>query len=148
MSSIEKSIEVNVPVTVAYNQWTQFEDFPAFMEGVTEVRQLDDRHLHWRADIAGKEMEWDAEIVEQVPDRRIAWHSISGTTNDGIVSFENIASDKTRVMLHLDYDPEGFVENFGDALGVVSRRVEGDLRRYKDLLESRGHETGAWRGRV
>lgn len=148
MSTIEKSIEVNVPVTVAYNQWTQFEDFPAFMEGVTEVRQLDDTHLHWRADVAGKETEWDAEITEQIPDRRIAWHSTSGAMNDGVVSFENIAGDKTRVMLHLDYDPEGFVENVGDALGMVSRRVEGDLRRYKDLLESRGYETGAWRGRI
>ncbi|GBG13505.1 uncharacterized protein NMK_1055 [Novimethylophilus kurashikiensis] len=148
MSTVDKTIEVNVPVQVAYNQWTQFEDFPAFMEGITEVRQLDNTHLHWRADIAGKETEWDAEITEQVPDRRIAWHSTSGATNDGMVSFESAGTDKTRVMLHLDYDPQGFVENIGDALGMVSRRVEGDLRRYKALLESRGSETGAWRGRV
>ena len=148
MSTIEKPIQVNVPANVAYNQWTQFEDFPQFMEGVKEVRQLDDTHLHWYAEVGGKEKEWDAEITEQIPDRRIAWHSISGATNDGVVSFENVGSDKTRVVLQMDYDPEGFVENVGDVLGVVSRRVEGDLERYKQMLEGRGQATGAWRGSV
>src|SRR5919206_4114871 len=147
-SSIEKSIEVNVPVHTAYNQWTQFESFPEFMEGVEEVRQLDHQRLHWRARIGGKEKEWDAEIVEQQPDQRVAWRSLSGAANDGVVTFEPIDADTTRVTLALDYDPEGFLENVGDALGLVSRRVEGDLNRFKEFIESRGAETGAWRGEI
>ena len=148
MATIEKSIEVEVPVRVAYNQWTQFEDFPKFMEGVQEVRQLDDKTVRWRAEIGGKEQEWDAEITEQVPDERIAWRARSGKPNAGVVTFHRIADGRTRVMLQLDYEPEGVVETLGDALGFVSRRVEGDLKRFKEFIESRGRETGAWRGEI
>lgn len=148
MSNIEKSIDVDVPVRAAYNQWTQFEDFPQFMEGIEEVKQLDDKRMHWKANIAGKHEEWDAEITEQEPDMRVAWKNIDGATNAGVVTFHHIDEGKTRVMLQLDYDPEGFVENVGDALGFVSRRVEGDLKRFKTFIEARGHETGGWRGTV
>jgi uncharacterized membrane protein len=148
MATIEKSVEVEVPVRVAYNQWTQFEEFPKFMEGVRSVRQLNDKRLLWRADIGGKEQEWEAEITEQVPDERIAWRARSGKPNAGVVTFHRIADGRTRMMLQLDYEPEGAVENIGDALGVVSRRVEGDLERFKEFIESRGRETGAWRGEI
>jgi uncharacterized membrane protein len=148
MSSIEKSIEVNVPARVAYNQWTQFEEFPRFMEGVESVRQLDDRHLQWRAEIGGKTLEWKAEISEQIPDKRIAWHSLEGARNAGVVTFHRLTDDTSRVMLQLDYEPQGAVENVGDWLGVASSRVQGDLERFKDFIESRGRETGAWRGHV
>jgi uncharacterized protein (TIGR02271 family) len=148
MSSIEKTIDVNVPVHTAYNQWTQFESFPRFMEGVEEVQQLDDKRLHWRAQIGGKEKEWDAEIVDQQPDRRVAWRSLGGAPNDGIVTFQPIDANATRVTLALDYEPEGFLENVGDALGFVSGRVQGDLERFKTFIESRGAETGAWRGEI
>lgn len=148
MSSIQKSIDVNVPVRTAYNQWTQFEEFPKFMDGVQEVKQLDDKRLHWRANIAGKEEEWDATITEQEPDMRVAWTNTSGAQHAGVVTFHRIAEEETRVMLQLDYDPEGFIENVGDALGFVSRRVEGDLERFKEFIEARGKETGAWRGEV
>lgn len=148
MSTVEKAIEINVPVSTAYNQWTQFEEFPKFMDGVKEIRQLDDTHLHWRASIAGKEEEWDAEITEQTPDQRIAWRSMGGKPNGGVVTFHRIADNVTRVMLQIEYDPENFTEKVGDALGMVSRRVEGDLERFKEFIESRGHETGAWRGDV
>lgn len=148
MSSTEKSIEVNVPVSTAYNQWTQFEDFPKFMEGVKEVRQLDDTHLHWSASVGGKDKEWDAEITEQVPDSRIAWRSTTGTRNDGIVTFSQGAADTTRVTVQMTYEPEGMMESAGDAMGLLDRRVQGDLERFKEFLESRGHETGAWRGSV
>jgi uncharacterized membrane protein len=147
MATVEKSIDVGVPVTVAYNQWTQFEDFPNFMEGVKEVRQLDDRHLHWCAEVGGVEKEWDAEITEQIPDKRIAWHSVSGAPNGGVVNFEG-GQDHTRIRLLMDYEPTGLVENAGDALGFMSRKVEGDLMRFKDFLERRGSATGAWRGSV
>jgi uncharacterized membrane protein len=148
MSTIEQSVEVNVPVRTAYNQWTQFEEFPRFMEGVESVRQLDDRHLHWVARIGGVEREWDAEITEQRPDERIAWHATSGTQNDGVVTFHRIADGQTRVMLQLEFDPEGFVEKAGDAMGVVRARTKGDLDRFKDFVEEHGSETGAWRGEI
>jgi uncharacterized membrane protein len=148
MSTVQKSIDVNAPVNSVYNQWTQFEDFPAFMEGVKEVRQLDDSHLHWCAEIAGKDVEWDAEITEQIPDQRIAWRSVDGTPNAGVVSFHRLNDGATRVMLQMDYDPEGVIENAGDMLGMLSHRVEGDLERFKDFLESRGSETGSWRGEI
>lgn len=148
MASIQKTIEVNVPVSMAYNQWTQFEEFPEFMDGIEEVKQLDDKSLHWKAKIGGKNEEWMAEIDEQIPDKRIAWHSTSGARNDGIVTFEPLGPTKTQVMLHLEYDPEGIVETVGDKLGFVTRRVEGDLERFKKFIESRGTETGAWRGSV
>ncbi len=148
MSSIEQSIEVNVPVRTAYNQWTQFEEFPQFMEGIIEVKQLDDKRLHWRANIAGKEEGWDAVITEQEPDMRVAWTNTTGARNAGVVTFHRLDDSKTRVMLQLDYDPQGVVENVGDALGFVSRRVKGDLERFKTFIESRGTETGAWRGEI
>ena len=148
MSTVEKSIDVNVPISTAYNQWTQFEDFPKFMEGIQEVKQLDDTHLHWRAEVAGKDKEWNAEITDQIPDQCIAWRSTSGAPNDGYVTFHRLDDNTTRIMVRMDYDPEGVTENIGDALGVFSRRVEGDLERFKDFIESRGQETGAWRGSV
>jgi len=148
VSSIEQSIDVNVPVRVAYNQWTQFEEFPRFMDGVREVRQLDDRRLAWRADVGGKEKSWEAEITEQIPDARIAWRSIGGARNAGVVTFHRLDEEHTRVMLQLEYDPEGVVENVGDALGVAKARIKGDLRRFKEFIEQRGRETGAWRGSV
>ena len=148
MSTIEKSIQVNVPVHTAYNQWTQFEEFPRFMEGVREVRQLDDTHVRWRAEVAGKDKEWDAEITEQLPDQRIAWRSVSGARNAGVVTFHRIDDDTTRIMLQMDYEPEGVIENAGDTSGVLSLRIQGDLERFKDFVESNGQETGAWRGKV
>lgn len=148
MSTVEKSIEVNVPVSTAYNQWTQFEDFPKFMEGVEEVTQIDDTHLHWYAEIGGVEKHWDAEITEQVPDERIAWRSTSGAKNAGVVTFREISDNATLVTVQMQYEPEGVIENTGDALGVLTRRVEGDLERFKEFLETRGQETGAWRGSV
>jgi uncharacterized membrane protein len=148
MSSVSESIEVNVPVSTAYNQWTQFEDFPQFMDSVHEIKQLDDEHLHWRADVAGKPEEWDVEITEQVPDKRIAWRSTSGPMNAGVVTFHKISDSKTRVMLQMDYEPQSLGEQIGDALGAVKLELKGNLKRFKDLIESRGTETGAWRGSV
>lgn len=148
MSTVEKSIEVAVPLSTAYNQWTQFEDFPKFMEGVEEVKQLDDTHLHWCASVGGKRKEWDAEIIEQIPDQRIAWRAISGAPNAGTVTFDSVSNGTTRVSVRMEYEPEGMTENVGDAVGVMSHRVQGDLERFKDFVESRGHETGAWRGSV
>ena len=148
MSTIEKSIEVNVPVRIAYNQWTQFEEFPRFMEGVKEVTQLDDTRLHWKAAIAGQDKEWDAEITEQTPDQRIAWTSRGGAINGGVVTFHRLSDARSKVMLQLEYAPHGVVESVGDALGVVSLRVQGDLERFKEFIEKRGRETGAWRGQV
>jgi uncharacterized membrane protein len=147
-STIEDSIEVNVPISTAYNQWTQFEDFPKFMKGVIEVRQLDDTHVHWRAEIGGKEEQWDAEITEQIPDTRIAWRSTSGAKNEGIVKFYKISDSVTRIVLQMDYGPKGLVEEIGDALGIVKMRASGDLKRFKDFIESHGKETGEWRGSV
>jgi uncharacterized membrane protein len=148
METIEKSIEINVPPTTAYNQWTQFEEFPRFMEGVEQVKQLDDTHLHWVANIGGKRVEWDATITEQVPDKRIAWYSEGERKQSGIALFDPASGNSTRVTLRIDYEPEGIVEESGDKLGFVSRRVEGDLKRFKEFIEARGRETGAWRGTV
>ena len=148
MSLIEKSIEINVPVRMAYNQWTQFEEFPRFMEGVKHVKQLDETHLHWKAEIGGKEKEWDAEITEQIPDTRIAWRSRDGAQNAGVVTFHRLSDSTSKVMLQMEYDPDGVLENVGDVTGMVSQRVVGDLERFKRYIESRGQETGAWRGTV
>ncbi|MDI3463837.1 MAG: hypothetical protein OJF50_002658 [Nitrospira sp.] len=137
MSVIEKTIEINVPVKTAYNQWTQFEEFPRFMEGVEQVRQVDDKHLHWKASIGGKQKEWDAVITEQIPDQRIAWMSQGGTKNGGMVIFSRVSENKSKLNLRLEYEPEGAVEKTGDTIGVVSGRVEGDLQRFKDFIESR-----------
>ena len=145
MSDHQKSIVVDRPVTTVYNQWTQFEDFPQFMEGVERVTQLDDKRLHWVAEIAGTRREWDAEIVDQEPDRRIAWRSLDGTPNGGVVTFQPEGAG-TRVNLDLDVEPQGIVEQIGDKLGFVSKQAEGDLKRFKQFIESRGAETGGWRG--
>jgi uncharacterized membrane protein len=148
MATIERSVTVEVPVRTAYNQWTQFEEFPRFMEGVEAVKQLDDTRLHWTAQVGGRRKEWDARITEQIPDKRIAWTSEGGATNAGVVTFHRLKDTRTRVMLQVEYEPEGIVETTGDALGVVSRRVDGDLHRFKEFIESRGRETGAWRGSI
>ena len=148
MSVIEKSIEVNVPVRAAYNQWTQFEEFPKFMEGVKQVQQLDDKHLHWKADIGGKEKEWNAEITEQIPDQRIAWTSRGGAMNAGVVTFHRLSDSRSKVMLQMEYDPQGFIENVGDTVGIVTQRVQSDLERFKTYIETRGQESGAWRGTI
>jgi uncharacterized membrane protein len=148
LANAQRSIDVKVPVHTAYNQWTQFEDFPRFMDGVLEVRQLDDTHLHWRARVAGKEKEWDAVITEQVPDERIAWTNTSGARNAGVVTFHRLDPTTTRIMLQLDYAPEGVLESSGSALGLVERQIHSALTRFKDFIESRGTETGAWRGEV
>ena len=148
MAKIEHSVEVNVPVNTAYNQWTQFESFPQFMEGVKEVRQLDDKHLHWRADIGGQEREWESEITEQIPDERVAWTSRSGARNAGVVTFHRLDESRTKIMLQMEFEPEGATETMGDMMGMVSGRVKGDLDRFKEFIEGRGAETGAWRGEV
>ena len=149
MERIEKSVEVKQPVHKVYNQWTQFEDFPRFMPGVKEVRQLDDTHLHWHAEVWGKDKEWDAEITEQVPDQKIAWRSISGDApNAGEVRFEAVGPERTRVRLMMAYEPQGVVENVGDKLGVMTARVQNAVENFKDFIENRGQETGAWRGEV
>jgi len=148
MARIEKDIEVEAPLRAVYNQWTQFEEFPEFMDGVREVRQLDDTHVHWCATVGGKDVEWDSEITEQVPDQRVAWRSTTGKLNAGTVEFQPIDGGRTRVCLTMEYDPEGAVENVGDALGVTSRRVTKDLRKFKSFIEKRGQATGAWRGEV
>ncbi len=148
MSSIQEIIDVDVPLSTAYNQWTQFEEFPTFMSTVQEVRQLDDRHLHWKATVAGKQKEWDAEITQQIPDRRIAWRSTSGVPNSGAVTFERLNANRTRIILKLSYTPEDFLEAAGDAVGVVKLQAKENLSRFKELIESRGTETGAWRGQV
>ena len=148
MERIEKSIEVERPVRTVYNQWTQFEEFPRLMKGVKKVSQLDDQRLHWEAEIAGKDKEWYARITDQIPDHLIAWQSEGGEYTSGAVTFTPINSNRTRIKLQFTYDPEGFVEKTGDALGVVSSRVENDLERFKDFIENRGQETGGWRGTI
>lgn len=148
MATITKDIALQVPVRTAYDQWTQFETFPRFMEGVKEVRQVDPERLTWRAEIAGKEETWDAEIVEQLPDRRIAWRSTSGVPNSGSVDFETIDDGNCKISLTLTYEPQGLTENIGSALGFDDRRVEGDLKRFKEFIESRGEATGAYRGEI
>ena len=148
MGTVRKSITIDLPVSTVYNQWTQFEEFPEFMEGVESVTQLDDKRLHWVAEIGGTRREWDAEIIDQTPDRRIAWQAIDGKTNAGAVTFQPDGAQQTRIELEVDYETEGLKEKAGDALGVVDRRVEGDLERFKKFIESRGVETGAWRGNI
>ena len=148
MKTIKKSITVYIPVTQTYNQWTQFEEFPRFMEGVKEVKQLDDKRLHWKAEIAGKSEEWDAEIIEQIPDQRIAWRSTNGAKNSGTIHFSAQGAYQTDVTLEVDYEPEGLIENLGDLLGLVSERVSGDLERFKEFIETRHSATGGWRGEI
>ncbi|MEU7426351.1 MULTISPECIES: SRPBCC family protein [unclassified Streptomyces] len=150
MSQVEESIEVDVPVRTAYNQWTQFEDFPKFMDGVERIEQRTDRLTHWKTKIGGVEREFDAEITEQIPDERVAWTSIGGEAKQaGVVTFHRLDENRTKVMLQLDYEPEGLAETVGDKLGFVKRQVAGDLKRFKEFIEQRGGtETGAWRGEV
>jgi uncharacterized membrane protein len=148
MATIEESVEVMVPVRTAYNQWTQFEAFPQFMEGVEQVRQLTDTKVHWVAEIAGQRREWDSEITEQVPDQRIAWRSTEGATNAGVVTFHRLDEGKSKIMLQLEFEPENIIEQAGDKLGFVKGRAKGDLKRFKAFIESEGRESGAWRGEV
>jgi uncharacterized membrane protein len=148
MSTILEAIDVSVPVRTAYDQWTQFESFPMFMESIQKVEQLDDTMVRWTAEIAGQKRTWKAKITEQLPDRRIAWTSTEGARNAGVVTFHRLDDNKTRVTLQLDVDPEGPVDNLGDALGFVQRQAKGDLERFKEFIEARGSETGAWRGTV
>ena len=148
VATIEQSIEVNVPVSTAYNQWTQFEEFPNFMDGVESVTQLDDTHVRWVVDIAGNRREWEAEITEQRPDERVAWRATDGKANGGVVTFHRIDDSTTRIMVQIDWEPESALERAGAAAGADDARVRADLERFKEMIESRGEETGAWRGEV
>jgi uncharacterized membrane protein len=148
MANITESIDVQVPVRTAYDQWTQFEEFPRFMDGVQSVDQIDDTHLHWVAEAGGKQHSWTAEITEQRPDERVAWKTTEGHGNSGVVTFHRLAEGETRVTVQMEHETEGLLEQIGSTLGMDSRRVQGDLERFKDLIESRGVETGAWRGEV
>ena len=148
MSTVTESVDVHVPVRTAYNQWTQFEEFPQFMDGVREIRQLDDTHLHWKTEIGGVKREFDAEITEQIPDERVAWKSTEGEKQAGVVTFHRLDDEHTRVTVQMDYDPQGMVETAGDKLGMVDRRVKGDLKRFREFIEKQPGETGAWRGEV
>ena len=148
LSEVEASCEVDVPVRTAYDQWTQFEEFPRFMGSVQEVRQIDDTHLHWKARVAGKPKQWNAEITDQLPDQRIAWRSTSGPMSLGVVTFDKIAEGRTRVTLRMVYGPETLDEKIGDALGAVKLEAQRNLANFKQMIESRGTETGAWRGEV
>ena len=148
MASVNESVEVDVPVSSAYNQWTQFEEFPRFMEGVKSVRQLDDTHLEWRAEIGGEEHSWQAEIGHQEPDRLVSWRAVDGKYSSGKVTFQPLDANRTRIDVEMTYDAEGWKESVGSALGFDSRRVKGDLDRFKELVETREMETGAWRGQV
>ncbi|WP_181797947.1 SRPBCC family protein, partial [Streptomyces sp. WELS2] len=149
MSTVKETVEVGVPVHTAYNQWTQFESFPEFMEGVEEITQLDDRHNHWTTKIGGVRREFDTEIVDQLPDERITWRTVGGDTNQkGSVRFERVDDTHTRVELVMDVETSGPVEKVGDLIGTVDRRVKGDMKRFKEYIEQRGTESGAWRGRI
>lgn len=147
-STVNEAIDVNVPVRKAYNQWTQFEEFPLFMKSVQQIRQINEKRLSWRAMIGGEEKEWEVEISEQIPDKRIAWHSTTGVRNAGVVTFHKLSDSTTRIMLQMDYQPEGVLEQVGDALGVVKKEARANLQSFKQLIEERGAETGAWRGTI
>jgi hypothetical protein len=142
------SIEVSAPLSAVYNQWTQFEEFPRFMVGVEEVHQEGEKFLSWRAKIAGKVKEWEAEITDRVPDQRISWESIDGTSNSGTITFESLGADLTRINATIGYEPEGFLEKTVDALGIPARRIEADLERFRTYMEEKGRETGGWRGKI
>ena len=148
MTTVEQSVEIEVPVRTAYDQWTQFEEFPRFMEGVEEVTQITDDRLHWKTKIAGVEREFDAEITEQHPDERVAWRTLTGPQQAGVVTFHKLDQGKTKVMLQMEFEPEGIAEQVGDKLGLVKSRVKGDLDRFKEFIEHRGTESGAWRGDI
>ena len=146
--TVRESIVVNVPVRTAYDQWTQFEEFPKFMDSVHEVKQLDDKRLHWKADVMAKTIEWDAEICEQIPHKRMAWRSTSGKQNDGVLTFEKLSGNRTRITLQMAYTPEGPIEAIADAMGAVRMEACGNLKKFKEMIEQRGTETGAWRGTI
>lgn len=148
MTRIQKSIEVGVPITIAYGQWTQFEEFPAFMEGIDSVVQRDDQFLDWTASVGGQTRTWTAKIVDQTPNVRIAWKAVEGAENAGAVLFTELGPDRTRVDLTIDAEPEGAVETAGTALGFLDRRIAGDLERFKSFIEERGQPTGAWKGKI
>ena len=148
MASVTKSIDVHVPISTAYNQWTQFETFPQFMGGVEQVQQLDDRHMHWKVSVGGQQREFDAEVTEQHPEERIAWKSTDGKTHAGVVTFHKLAPEDTRVTVQLEWQPEGVTEKAGAVVGMDDRQVSSDLDRFKSFIEQRGLETGAWRGEV
>jgi len=148
MTTITESVDVDAPVTTVYNQWTQFEEFPTFMQNIEAVRQLDDVTLHWQASIAGRSHEWDAEITEQHPDERVAWKSKDGTTNAGVVTVHRLNDGQTRVTVQMDWEPESVVESVGGALGFDSRSVKADLERFKELVEAGRAQSGGWRGDV
>ncbi len=148
MKVIEQFIEVEAPLSTVYDQWTQFEDFPCFMDSIVEVRQVDDKRQHWKASIAGVEKEWDAEIFEQIPDQRIAWRSMSGAKNSGMVNFAEITPELTRVTLRLSYEPEGIIEDLAGMLGLMAGRVADDLAHFKEFIEVRSAPSGAWRGEI
>jgi uncharacterized membrane protein len=148
MGDVTESVDVAVPVRTAYNQWTQFEEFPRFMEGVQEVRQLSDTMTHWKTEIAGVKREFDARITEQIPDERVAWTSTEGTRQAGVVTFHRLDDSHSRVTAQLEFEPDGAVEKAADKLGAVTHRVKGDLKRFKEFIENRGQETGSWRGQV
>lgn len=148
MGTITKSVDVSVPVSMAYNQWTQFESFPEFMEGVEEVRQLNDTRLHWVTKVGGNTREFDATITEQHPDERVAWKSDSGPNHAGVITFHRLDEGATRVTAQMDIDPDGFVETVADKVGLIDKRIQGDMARFKEFIERRGQETGAWRGDV
>jgi uncharacterized membrane protein len=148
VTTIEQHVDVEVPVRIAYDQWTQFEEFPQFMEGVESVAQIDDTHLHWVVDIGGSRHEWDAEITEQHPDHRVAWRSTDGKTNAGVVTFHRLDDSRCRIAVQLDYDTDGLKEKLGSALGFDDRRVKADMERFKELIEGRGAASGGWRGDV
>jgi uncharacterized membrane protein/CBS domain-containing protein len=148
LASVEQSREIDVPVRTAYDQWTQFEEFPQFMDGVQEVKQLDDTRMHWVTEVGGRRTEWDAKIVDQVPDQRISWTATSGKRNAGEVRFEPMGPNRTKVHVRMEYEPDGIVETVGGALGLPQRRVKADLDAFRELMERRGAESGAWRGEV
>ncbi|MFF1871381.1 SRPBCC family protein [Kitasatospora herbaricolor] len=149
MSKVQESIDVDVPIGTAYNQWTQFEDFPKFMDGVEEITQLDARHNHWKTKIAGVSREFDTEIVDQVPDDHVAWRTTSGDVKQtGMVRFEPIDATRTRVMMEMDFQPGGMAEKAADMMGVLDRQVKGDLKRFKHFIEERGTASGGYRGRL
>jgi uncharacterized membrane protein len=148
METIEKAIEVDARLSAVYNQWTQFETFPEFMEGVEEVRQLNEKRLHWKANISGKIKEWEAEIYQQEPDSLIAWRTVSGPAHSGTVTFRSRGLNRTEIMVRIEYQPQSVVESLAGRLGIVGRRIEADLERFKQFLQNRPAETGAWRGRI
>ena len=148
MSSVEQTIDVEAPIRAVYDQWTQFESFPRFMDGVERVVQIDDRTVKWWVTVGGQSKAWMARIVDQTPDTRVAWKSVHGTQNAGAVLFEPLGEDRTRITLKIDAEPDGIVERMGEAAGVLDRRVEGDLARFKAFIEDSGRPTGAWRGEI